>query len=248
MSQDFFNFSLPDVTKEAGGYIADDNDPADAIERVETGEQITTSTEPAKPWDAYEKERGTPDDHGTPFDPREHHCPPTKTVSGKWRKKSAKQKREWGFTKEGAPPEGTTSNAEFRKAAQNMAYLYANAHRAAFPDAEPDDKELLPLVNAWERKMLQDGLTELPPNVDLILNSGLYTVGVAQREKNQSVVDKIKGQFSNAYNWVLLNAFGIEPKKKLDPKKPVQATHAPRAVDHENPPESAADKFNREYM
>lgn len=192
-NNDLLAQTLPPVSGEDTGFK--DEPENETPEQSETGESVEYNE-----IDEAEKYRGTPDDKGKPYDPMIHVFPPEKTATGRWKKipksKLADKVKE------------TEPNISYRREAEKMANLYAAIHQIPFGnDGKPTSRDdLLPLVDSWERYMMENGKTEIPAGLDLAITSGLYTFEICQREPNRK---KLKDWFAP-----LLEKIGFGKKKR----------------------------------
>lgn len=186
-------FELPPKSESTGNFINDPEEPEE-LEPPEPHINEPASDQHISDVSRWNKYRGTKAKSGEEFDPSEHHCPPSETKTGKWRKKSKKQRSEWGLDKDSETAPLVESNTQSRFAAQKIAGTYASLHAMIYgaDGAKIIDSELMPLVQAWERKINEGGVPELSALQDVILNSALYTGMVANRKINKPVNDKIK--------------------------------------------------------
>lgn len=127
-----------------------------------------------------ESVRGTLSRKGEPYDPSVHVYPPRENKkSGEWRKR-----KHSGETKGGdihAPP--AAPNAEYRKAAQESAEMYATLHELILgKEAAPESADdLVPMTNAWERYYQANGMPERSPGMSVALAMVGYTHGILRR-------------------------------------------------------------------
>lgn len=138
--------------------------------------------------------RGTLSDKGEKYDPQIHSYPPRETLTGRWKKRRV-------LTSQKAA--GIIPNAEYRKAAENAANLYATMNHVIFGEgAEKDKTALGPVVDAFESLYMERGIQKLPTWASMIVGLSSYTFTVASKPKPRS---KVKGWFKRA-----LLYFGLE--------------------------------------
>lgn len=178
------DMTLPPVTDKTDGFVDDTQD----------------STYKAP--DSY---RGTLDEKGKEFDPSLHRYPPELTATGRWRKLPKNEQRR-------APDEQLdTNNAAYLREGEKMARLYADLHQIPFgPDGGLLDKsDLLQMRDAWAAKYAEDGLQQMAPIWQIILSSGLYTLGVVQRP---TIWERVRA-------WYLITFKGKKPDARSNSRE-----------------------------
>lgn len=216
-----FDFSLPPVTEKTGGFIdddvewSDDEHDADEFTGAYVGQEKPTEKSDENLPSEIEQFRGTPSRSGEAYDPSQHAWPAKQTPkTGRWsRKKKTREESE-------AAPEAT--NALFRKAAQINASVYAAAHQIPFGDAGKleHEKDLLGLIDALERYYLSNGLPDMSPKTEVLLQAALYTHSVSSRQPNSERVKKV---FFVAYNFVA-SKLGFKKRKEKIAAQQVKLT------------------------
>jgi hypothetical protein len=207
---ELFSHELPPITETDSGYIVDDdpveshepiNDTSTAGIKDKENPPNIPETDPLKRiLEQAEKERGKLSFKGDVFDPVLHQYPPSETKTGKWRTKSKAQKEQWGLL--GPKPENEAeiidSNQAIMREAENMAMVYAGLHVTVFgPDGMAKSRDqIVPLVESWNRYMVNNGVIELPDWMDLILSHGNYSRTIIQQSKtNQEIARELFGRF-----------------------------------------------------
>ncbi len=175
-------FDDPEVTEATSGF----QDTGAGLQFERVGDPITQPAQPAQDThtdeDPREKHRGKISEKGERYDPSLHRFPPVETPGGRW---SKIPKREREHTPE------QIDNARIRTSARNLANMYGQAHRVPFGikgGAVHDAADLDSLADALERHMMQNGIIETNPTVDVIFNAVLYSGEVAQRPENNGRV------------------------------------------------------------
>lgn len=195
---DLLNQELPAVTDTSDDFIQDD---------IETPSADFNETTEA------EKYRGNPDGKGKPYDPLIHFYPPEQTATGRWKKlpKSETQKKA----------SETESNAGYRNEAQKLALLWAQLHQIPFGahGALDNMNSLIPMIDDLERYMLENGKTDIPAGLSVLISTSLYSLGVCQREPNAA---KLKRWFSPSWNWIR-SKFGFGKKDEIEKKDNAQS-------------------------
>lgn len=153
----------PPITEKAADFISEE-----PPEKVQPGEIPPVNA-------GAESVRGTLSVSGEAFDPAIHVYPPSQTTKGLWRKRKQTAAR-------GAETLDDLPNANYRREAEKAAALYATIHTAILgSDAQPEDGELLPMVDAWESYFQANGLKQVPPWAALLLTKAAYTHSVVSR-------------------------------------------------------------------
>lgn len=176
---------LPSETTEASDFIGANVDEVmadDSLSKEERQDAI----------------RGTKSSNGEAYDPALHSYPPSETQKGAWKKRR--------MTK-GRKEAEVASNAEYRKAAENAATLYATLNHVALGEGAEIDKTALPLaVDAFEQYYIQRGVQELPLWASMVVGLGSYTYTVASKPKPKK---RVKGW----WNTLLVKVGMREPSK-----------------------------------
>ena len=182
-SESLMTFELPPVSEQSDDFIESDEPEEQPAEDFTKGP------------DDY---RGTFDEKGKEYDPSIHAYPPKITPGGRWSRAS----------KRGAKTE--KPNAAFSHAAQQYAMLYGNAHVSLFgADGSIDKENLVPLVEAVEAYMIENGISELDPKWQVLLAAGNYSTVICTREANAA---KMRRWFSPVWNG-FKSLFGFKAKK-----------------------------------
>lgn len=186
-------FSLPDVSDTASDFIADDPEPeeitTDEYNQDEPADGETLTESKRNETDSSERARGLVSSGGDVFDPSIHAYPPKETKTGKYRRKR----------KSDIEKDQETANVAYQKEAQNLAFLYGDSHRLLFGDGGRVDSvnDLIPLRDALEAYMVENGLKEVPVGWRVLLTAASYSSSVGQREENkgkiQAIKEKLKG-------------------------------------------------------
>lgn len=145
-----------------------------------------------------EQVRGTLSRNGEPYDPSVHVYPPRENKkTGDWRKR-----KHSGETRGGdIPTPPAAPNAEYRKAAQESAEMYATLHEMLLgKDAAPESADdLVPMTNAWERYYQANGMPERSPGMSVLIASVGYTHGILRRP---AFWPRVKEWATSALIWI----------------------------------------------
>jgi len=208
-ADDLLTFELPPITEKSGDFIGADPSVSDAPAPLEyTGEPDPGQAGDrlfAGPSTDAEAHRGQLSGSGEKYDPAIHAYPPKETGKTKnWRKKPRKQME----AEKQAQPDAPNVSAEIRRNAEDVALTYGEAHQLVYGEhgAVENQSDLMPLINALERKFEQDGMVEMPPTVAVIMNAAFYSLRVARREQNKektaAILSVVKSKVGGGFNWV----------------------------------------------
>ena len=199
---DDFAFELPPVSKKEDDFV--DDFVQQESEQYTQDESVSASQN--KTEETADTARGLRSEKGEEFDPSQHVYPPKQTLGGKWRKKRKTQ----------IESEEITSNVAYQVEAQKLAMLYAEAHRLPFGEggAVKSKNDLIPLGDALQQYMSENGLKEIPPILQVLLTGLSYTSGVVQREENEEKVSKWKLRLTNGIGWIKAKFTGKKYKRE----------------------------------
>ena len=162
--------------------VSDSVMESDNVDGLDTGPESESEIDP-------ESWRGRLSRSGERYDPEIHTWPPKETKAGNWRKRRGRQKV------------GEVETSTLMQQAELAAFAYAQLHPLFLgPEAGlRDPADIVPLRDALVRYIESQGLTELPPEIEVVLAAGGYTVHVVARPP---VWERVRDYVSRAFGWV----------------------------------------------
>lgn len=212
MSIDGFNFDLPPVSKTSGDFIdiPDAPIPQEEAEDIpysfvdDNGAEESVDNDP-------ESARGILSSNGDVYDPSIHLFPQKETRTGNWRKRR----------KADSDKNDKQNNVPYLQEAQRLATLYGLVHAVPFGEGGSIEKatDLIPMRDAFAAYMQANGLTEVPPQLAVIVTCLSYSSSVASRPINEEKMSRLKGWMMSGVNWVRIKLFGWKPPRRVEPAR-----------------------------